>query len=249
MLNIASNSRQGKTRMFTTENTIAVGNGAMDIAVASPDGPGPHPAVLVCHHRGGVDDFTRYVLYRLARIGLVAAAPNFYFRRPRDEDPVTSMKHLKDGELIADINAAVDFLVEMPTVRRDRIGTVGHCLGGRTSFLGLVYNPIFMAAVLLYHGNIAESRGEGLPAPITLTGNIRCPILGLFGKDDVNPSPAAVEQLGSELRRHDIRHEFHSYDGTGHAFQDFHGATHYRAKSADDAWEKMLRFLKTEMFT
>jgi len=157
------------------------------------------------------------------------------------------MKQLKDGELVEDINATVDHLLSMPDVRKDRIGTVGHCLGGRTSYLGLVYNPVFMAAALLYHGNIFESRGEGMPAPFELTKNIHCPVLGLFGKDDVNPSPAFVARLSEELTRLDIRHEFHSYDGTGHAFQDFHAAAHYRPKSADDAWAKLLDFLKREM--
>ncbi len=234
--------------MLTSDVTLTVGASPMVVSFASPDGAGPRPGVLVAHHRGGVDDFTRYVLIRLSEIGLVAAAPNFYHRRPKDEDPVASLKHLKDGELVADINAAVMHLLAMPSVRKDRIGTVGHCLGGRTSYLGLVYNPIFAAAVLLYHGNIFESRGDGMPAPFELTRNIDCPILGLFGKEDVNPSPEAVARLSDELTRLDIRHEFHSYDGTGHAFQDFHAATHYRPKSADDAWAKMLTFLKREMF-
>jgi carboxymethylenebutenolidase len=220
----------------------------MTVSIASPDGPGPHSAILVAHHRGGVDDFTRYVLIRLAEIGLVAAAPDFYHRRPSGEDPVASLKHLKDAELVDDINAAMTHLIAMPNVNQDRIGTVGHCLGGRTSYLGLIYNPVFMAAVLLYHGNIFESRGEGMPAPFELTKNIHCPVLGLFGKDDVNPSPAFVARLDDEFTRLDIRHEFHSYDGTGHAFQDFHSPQHYRPISADDAWEKLLAFLKREMF-
>jgi carboxymethylenebutenolidase len=233
--------------MFTSEIVLSGGDSMMPVAMASPDGPGPHPAVLVAHHRGGVDDFTRYVIARLARIGLIAAAPNFYHRRPKGEDPVASMKNLKDGELVADVNEAVKHLLSMPSVDKTRIGTVGHCLGGRTTYLGLVYNPIFRAAVLLYHGNIFESRGEGMPVPFALTKNIHCPILGLFGKDDVNPSPANVATLSAELTRLDIRHEFHSYEGTGHAFQDFHAATQYRPKSADDAWAKMLDFLKREM--
>jgi carboxymethylenebutenolidase len=233
--------------MFTSVRTLRVGGSDMDVTFASPDGEGPHPAILVCHHRTGVDDFTRYVLIRLAECGLIAAAPNFYHRRPKDEDPVTSMKYLKDGELVDDINEAVTLLLAMPTVKQNRISTVGHCLGGRTSFLGLVYNPIFMTAVLLYHGNIYESRGEGMPAPITLARNIHCPILGLFGKDDVNPSPSNVEDLSKELTRAGLRHAFHTYDGTGHAFQDFHSPAHYRPRSADDAWAKMLAFLKTEM--
>ena len=234
--------------MFTHEATLDVRGSPMALSCASSDGPGPHPAVLVAHHRGGVDDFTRYVMIRLAEIGLVAAAPHFYHRRPRDEDPVASLRQLKDDELLADINATVSHLLSMPSVRRDRIGTVGHCLGGRTSFLGLVHNPVFMAAVLLYHGNIFETRGEGMPAPFALSQNIHCPILGLFGKDDVNPSPAFVARLDEELTRCGIRHEFHSYDGAGHAFQDFHSASHYRPEAADDAWAKLLAFLKREMF-
>ena len=233
--------------MFTHEVMLAVGGSPMTVSFASPDGAGPYPAVLVAHHRGGVDDFTRYVLVRLAEIGLVAAAPNFYHRRPKDEDPIASLRQLKDGELLADINATVAHLLAMPSVRKDRIGTVGHCLGGRTSFLGLVHNPVFMAAVLLYHGNIFEARGEGMAAPFALTENIRCPILGLFGREDTNPSPAFVARLGEELVRLGIRHEFHSYDGAGHAFQDFHAASHYRSQAADDAWTKLLVFLKREM--
>lgn len=234
--------------MFTGKTVLTVDGSPMTVSMASPHGPGPHSTVLVAHHRSGVDDFTRYVLVRLAEIGLVAAAPDFYHRRPKDEDPVASMSHLKDGELVSDLNATVTHLLSMPSVRKDRIGTVGHCLGGRTAYLGLVYNPIFMAAVLLYHGNIFESRGEGMPAPFELTQNIHCPILGLFGRDDVNPSPAFVTRLSDELKRLDIRHEFHTYDETGHAFQDFHAARNYRPKSADDAWAKMLDFLKREMF-
>jgi len=234
--------------MFTREATLPVGASAMRVLSACPDGPGPHPAILVAHHRGGVDDFTRYVLIRLAEIGLVAAAPDFYHRAPAGEDPIASMKRLKDGELIEDINATVGYLSALPDIDPRRIGTVGHCLGGRTSYLALVHKPVFKAAVLLYHGNIFESRGEGMPAPFALTKNMRCPVLGLFGKDDVNPSPAFVARLDAELTRLDIRHEFHSYDGTGHAFQDFHSAQHYRPVSADDAWARLTAFLKREMF-
>jgi carboxymethylenebutenolidase len=203
--------------------------------------------VLVCHHREGVDDFTRYALIRFAQIGLVALAPNFYHRRPAGEDPVASMKFLDDGELVADMAATLAQMRAMPSIRQDRIATVGHCLGGRTSFLGLVHHPGFAAAVLLYHGNIFEARGGAAPAPFDLARNIRCPVLGLFGKDDANPSPDHVVRLAQELARLGIRHEFHSYDGAGHAFQDFHNAKLYREPAADDAWVKLLGFLQREL--
>jgi carboxymethylenebutenolidase len=227
----------------TSEIALTVGGSTMPVSIAAPTGKGPHPAVLVCHHREGVDDFTRYGLIRLAEIGLLAAAPNFYHRRPAGEDPVASMKFLDDRDLVQDIGTTLATLRTMAAVQTDRIATVGHCLGGRTSFLGLAHHPGFAAAVLLYHGNIFESRGTGMPAPFDLTGNIRCPVLGLFGKDDVNPSPDHVARLDQEFARLGIRHEFHSYDGTGHAFQDFHNAKLYRQPAADDAWEKLLAFL------
>ncbi|HUB97827.1 MAG TPA: dienelactone hydrolase family protein [Stellaceae bacterium] len=233
--------------MRTSEVTVRVGGGAMPLFIAAPDAPGPHPAVLVAHHRTGVDEFTRDVCERCAGIGVVAVAPNFYHRRPAGEDPVASMKELKDGELVDDINAAVRFLVSLPHVKKDAIGTVGHCLGGRTSYLGLVWNPIFKAAILLYHGNIFESRGEGMPAPFELTSNIRCPIIGFFGNDDRNPSPEMVRRLSREFARRGIRHVFHHYDGAGHAFQDHTSRHNYREAAAVDAWPKMLAFLDSAL--
>src|SRR5579875_693883 len=132
----------------TGEIALSVDSSAMTMRFAVPTGAGRHPAVLVCHHREGVDDFTRYVLMRLAEIGLIAVA----------------VAHLK----------------AMPSVRPDRIATVGHCLGGRTSFLGLTHEPALGAGVLLYHGNIFEARGGDQLAPFTLTHKIRGPLLGLF---------------------------------------------------------------------
>lgn len=234
-------------RIATDETTLNVDGSPMPVSMAAPLPAGPHPGVLVCHHREGVDDFTRYVLVRLAETGFIAMAPNFYHRRPPDEDPVASMKHLDDGELVRDIAATVAHMRATPSIRHDRIATVGHCLGGRTSFLALAHNPALGVGVLLYHGNIFEARGGGLPPPFDLTCHIRGPLLGLFGKDDGNPSPAQVERLAQELARLGIRHEFHSYDGAGHAFQDFHNPRLYRQPAADDAWRRLLEFLRCEL--
>jgi carboxymethylenebutenolidase len=235
--------------LATSEIVLPVGAARMPVSIAAPMGAGALPAVMVCHHREGVDDFTRYVLMRIAEIGLVAAAPNFYHRRPAGEDPVASMKFLDDRELVMDTAATVAHLRALPSVQTERIATVGHCLGGRTSFLGMVHNQAIGAGVLLYHGNIFEARAPGMAAPFELARQLRGPVLGLFGKDDVNPSPEYVARLGAELTRVGIRHEFRSYDGAGHAFQDFHAARHYRQAAADDAWEKLLDFLRRELLS
>lgn len=232
--------------MAASEVTLPVGGSTMPVFVAAPDGDGPHPAVLVAHHRSGVDEFTRHVCERMASIGILAAAPNFYHRRPQGEDPVASMRHLTDGELVDDINATVRHLLSLPSDKKDAVGMVGHCLGGRTAYLGLTWNPVFKAAVVLYHGNIFESRGENMPAPFDLTSNIHCPVIGFFGNDDHNPSPEMVRRLSAEFSRRGIRHVFHGYDGAGHAFQD-HTAPNYREAAAKAAWPKLLAFLDAEL--
>jgi carboxymethylenebutenolidase len=231
------------------EHTVQVGGSAMTVLTAYPTGSGRHPAVLVLHHRGGLDAFTRCVLERLAGIGLVAAAPDNYHRRPPGEDPVASMKYLVDGELVADMDAAIDDLIADSRVRRDRIGLVGHCLGGRTGYLGLGTNPIYQAAVILYHGDLFVARDPAMPPPIAFTDQIRCPIAGFFGNRDTNPSPEAVSRLEAELQRCAIRYEFHRYDDAGHAFQDYTSPNNYAEGPARDAWTGLLEFLNRELIS
>jgi carboxymethylenebutenolidase len=42
-------------------------------------------------------------------------------------------------------------------------------------------------------------------------------------------------------------HEFHRYEGAGHAFLNFSNAERYRAEPAKDAWAKMLGFLERQL--
>jgi carboxymethylenebutenolidase len=52
-----------------------------------------------------------------------------------------------------------------------------------------------------------------------------------------------VRAIDAELTRFGTPHEFHTYDGAGHAFLNFSNAQAYRPGPAKDAWEKMLAFL------
>jgi len=232
---------------MTSEIRLDVGSSKMNVLLTLPATPGPHPAIVLMHHRGGLDEFTIRSAERLAASGCVAAAPNVYHRRPSGEDTVVSRQKMTDGELIADIDAVVDALRADPKVRKDAIAIMGHCAGGRMAFLGAASNKRFKAAVVLYGGGILRGEGDGRPAPLDLARNIGCPVLGLFGKDDTNPSPTDVAQIDAELNRHNIRHAFHSYDGAGHAFQNFTDPPRYRNAQAEDAWIRLLAFLKAEL--
>jgi carboxymethylenebutenolidase len=203
--------------------------------------------VLVMFHRGGIDEFTRYVCRRLAQNGYVAAAPNLYHRRPKGEESGESITKVLDAELVADIRAAHKAVEGMPGVRADRIGIVGHCFGGRNSLYGAATIPSIRACAMFYGGNLWVARGEGRKPPIESVKNVACPVMGFFGNEDRNPSPSDVDKLDELLTRHGKTHMFHRYDGAGHAFLNFLNAPSFREKQAEDAWAKFLVFLDREL--
>ena len=221
---------------------IKVDGADMRLYVSVPSGTGPFPAVVVIQHQGGVDDFMEEMTQRVASTGYAAVAPDLYHRDGPDckDDGPTRRARLLDVNVIKDVNATVDFLRGHRSVDAERLGIIGFCMGGRVSYLMAAANPHLKAAVAYYGGNIMVSWGEGA-APFERTGEIHCPLLGLFGEDDANPSPADMRKLDAELTKYGKVHEFHSYPGAGHAFMNRRGER-YRADADRDSWPKTLAF-------
>jgi carboxymethylenebutenolidase len=78
-------------------------------------------------------------------------------------------------------------------------------------------------------------------APIDMTKDLCCPLLGLFGNEDRAPSPEQVNQHEAELKKHGKTYEFHRYDGAGHGFFYWHRPL-YRPEQAMDGWSKVFAF-------
>jgi carboxymethylenebutenolidase len=55
-------------------------------------------------------------------------------------------------------------------------------------------------------------------APIEYTKDLSCPLIGIFGDDDRQPSPEQVTLQEEELKKHGKEYEFHRYAGAGHGF-------------------------------
>jgi carboxymethylenebutenolidase len=197
--------------------------------------------VVVMCHGPGVDRFVETKVEELARHGYAAAAPDVFHRQPDDgADTMARVGRLRDTEIAEDVDATVEQLRARGV---ERLAVIGFCMGGRNTYLLAGARPaLWRAAVDCYGGNLRVPWG-GEVAPFDLTERIACPLLGIFGADDTNPSPADVEALDAALCRADKPHEFHSYDGAGHAFLNFTNAERFRPAQADDAWSKLLAFL------
>jgi carboxymethylenebutenolidase len=217
--------------------------GTMQCYLALPEVPSRAPCVVVCMHAPGVDPFIRGMVDRLAQAGFVAIAPDLYHRDPLPQDDgLTKMKRLLDPQILEDLAAAKQHLRALPEADPSRIATIGFCMGGRSAYLHATADPELRAAVVFYGGNIMIPWGEG-PSPFDRSIAIQCPVLGLFGEEDKNPSPDDVEKIDAELTRLGKPHEFHSYPGAGHTFLNDTRPS-YRPEAAADAWDKCLTMLR-----
>jgi carboxymethylenebutenolidase len=227
--------------------SIKVDGEDMRLYVSVPDGKGPFPAVVVIQHQGGVDEFIEEMTQRVASAGYAGVAPDLYHRDGPDcqDDGPTRRARLRDVNVIKDVNATVDFLKGHRSIDAGRLGIVGFCMGGRVAYLMAAVNPSFKAAAAYYGGNIMVPWGEGR-APFDRTAEIHCPLIGLFGEEDANPSPADMRKLDAELTKHGKVHEFYSYPGANHAFMNKRG-NRYHAEADRDSWPKTLAFFERHL--
>jgi carboxymethylenebutenolidase len=217
---------------------------------ARPLGKGPFPGVVVIHHMPGWDEWIKEVPRKLAYYGFAGIAPHLYFRDgPGDPDDIGARVRaaggVSDEQMLGDVAGSMAFLRAQPTAN-GKVGLIGFCSGGRHCYLAACRLPNVDAAVDCWGGNVIADDPSVLNdkrprAPIELTAQMTCPLLGLFGNDDQNPSPDQVNRTEAELKRLGKTYEFHRYDGAGHGFFAAN-RPNYRAEQATDGWKKVLAF-------
>jgi carboxymethylenebutenolidase len=217
--------------------------------LARPLSPGPWPGVVVIHHMPGYDAATKEIVRTFAVHGYAALCPNLHYRDAPGSPPSEAAAAARaaggvpDDRVVADVAGAVEALRRQPGAN-GRVGVIGYCSGGRQAYL-VACRLTLDAAVDCYGGRVvasAEELSERQPvAPIDLTASLSCPLLGLFGGKDRNPSPAHVHQIDAALTEHGKAHEFHTYADAGHAFFSVDRPS-YNVEAAADGWTRILEF-------
>jgi carboxymethylenebutenolidase len=222
--------------------------------LARPLGPGPIPGMVVIHHIPGWDEWYREATRRFAHHGYVALSPNLYFRdghgSPEDvAAKVRAAGGVPDDQVMGDVEGALRLLQSLPYVN-GKVGVFGTCSGGRHAFLAACRVRGFDAAVDCWGGRVVISKEELTPkqpvAPIDYTGDLSCPLLGLFGEEDKGPTPEQVAQHEQALKQHGKTYEFHMYPQAGHGFF-YYDRPAYRQRQAVDGWKKVFAFLEKHL--
>ncbi|HXW46346.1 MAG TPA: dienelactone hydrolase family protein [Streptosporangiaceae bacterium] len=236
-----------------TARTISItGHGGDEIEayLALPDdGSSSRGSVVVIHHMPGYDSSTKEIVRKFAAYGYPALMPNLYFRdapgaSPDDAAATARAKGgVPDERLVGDVAGAAEYLRALPG-SNGKVGVIGYCSGGRQSFLAACSLQLD-AAVDCYGACIVNPPPEGMPlrvAPIVgLAGDLSCPLLGLFGADDKYPAPEETAELSKVLDELGKPHEFHTYEGAGHAFFTVDRPA-FRPEAAKDGWQKIWDF-------
>lgn len=229
--------------------TTTVLDSPMEVFVFRPAGPGPHPGILLAQHipmgHTGLenDPFTLTTATRFADAGYLVAVPFLFHWWPKSAPMETKRTESRDDWIVEDLRAGLAVLQSQAGIDSQRLAIVGHCWGGRVAWLGACHFRQFAALATFYGGNIKKALGAGNQSPLALAQHISCPVIGFYGNDDTNPSPEDVEDYRAALAAAGVAHEFHQYDGAGHAFQNFPMPERYREQASEDAWSKVLAFL------
>lgn len=235
-----------------TARTITI-NGAsgdeIEAYLARPDGDAARGGVVVIHHMPGYDRATKEIVRRFAELGYDAICPNLYWREapgaaPDDAAATARAKGgVPDDRLIGDVAGAAAYLRNLPS-SNGKVGVIGYCSGGRQSVLAAC-NLDLDAAVDCYGAFVTGTPPEGFPLQVKnlvdQLPNLRCPLLGLYGADDQYPSPEQVTELDQILTSNGKEHEFHSYEGAGHAFFSVDRPA-YSPAAANGGWERITAF-------
>lgn len=214
-----------------------------------PLGEGPFPGVILIPHMPGWDEFYREATRRFSQHGYLAICPDIYSRfghgTPEEvSSKVRSEGGVPDDSVVADCEGANEYLKSQP-YSNNKVGIIGTCSGGRHAFLVACRASGIDAAVNCWGGRVVASKEELTPsnpvAAIDYTEQLDCPLLGIFGNDDRNPTPEHVDRLEEELKKYGKNYTFHRYDGAGHGFWYYHTEM-YRPKQTMDSWNKIFEF-------
>ena len=218
---------------------------SLQAALVLPPGDGPHPGLVVLHEAFGLNRDIRRIAGRLASEGYAALAPDLYSHGIRAVCLTRVLVNmLAEKAPLADLEATRDHLAQVPGVDPDRIGVIGFCQGGGFALALAAQGKVKAASV--NYGAVPKHEHDLV--------NV-CPVVGSYGALDKMFAKQG-ERLERYLTNLGVPHDVKIYEGVGHSFLSYDNVppwmarlpnplqTGYDEAAAEDAWTRILAFLK-----
>jgi len=232
------------------EITIRTGDGDCPAHVFAPAGAGPRPAVIVYMDAFGIRPALLQVGKRLADGGYAVLVPDLFYRYgaygPLDpkEAFVRDFRAMV-GPLMAttnnlkaarDTEALLAYLDTRDDVARDKIGTLGFCMGGGMAITAAGTYPDRVAATAIFHGGRLAT--DDATSPHLLAPKIRAELYIAVADNDRSCPPEMVERFKQALDDEGVRYRCEVYRGASHGWMkpDF---PVYDAAAAERGWSEL----------
>jgi dienelactone hydrolase len=220
--------------------------------LATPQGAGPHPVVLVFPSALGLGPHALETAQALADAGYMGLGVDMYgdgaFSSYTDADD-TGAKFAAltadPGLLRARANAWLDHARTLPGADPRRIAAIGYCFGG-LCVLELARSGADLAAVVSYHGILKTS----WPAPV---GTIKAEVVAYCGGRDPYAPVADIDGLRDELEAAGAGYRITTFGRVAHSFTDPRADSSgmpgiaYDASAAAIAWAGTLAHFQAQL--
>ncbi len=240
---LAQAIRTGSHGLIAGPVDIPVADGKIPAYRAMPVQAGTFPVVLVIQEVFGVHEHIQDVCRRFAKQGYFAIAPEL-FTRQGDVSKMTDIDEIlqkvvakvPDAQVFADLDATVAYAKTTQHADVSKLGIVGFCWGGRTTWLYAGHNPKVSAGVSFY--GLLDGMKSAIKAqdPIDMGATLKVPVLGLYAGLDVFIKPAVIDRMQAELVKSGTGSEIIVVPNVNHGFHADYRPT-YDQTAAEYAWK------------
>jgi carboxymethylenebutenolidase len=221
------------------------GGGKLVTWVVYPEKKEKAGIVIVIHEIFGLTDWVRGVADQLAKEGFIALAPDLLSGMGPNgggtdalgADATKVIRNLTPEDAVRRLDAVRAYALGLPAAN-GKVGSVGFCWGGSTSFGYAVAQPKLDAAAV-YYGSSPEAADD--------YRKIGAPVMGFYGGDDARVN-ATIPRAEEAMRKAGKSYSSNVYEGAGHAFlrqqAEREGAN---ARATAKAWVATLAFLRENL--
>ncbi len=216
------------------------GDDTVQALLYTPPGKGPFPALIVVHEYWGLNDWVKDQASKLADQGYEALAIDLYRGKVATTPDMAHelMRGVPEDRAKRDLHAAFEFLQSQPNVNKNRVGSLGWCMGGGYSLDVALEEPTLAADVINYGHLVTDADS---------IKKINAPVLGLFGAKDQGITPDDVHKFEAAMKQQGKKVEIKIYDDAGHGFENPNNKEGYRPADTTDAWQRTVRFLEENL--
>jgi carboxymethylenebutenolidase len=177
-------------------------------------------------------------------------APEYFFRGdPERKLPTMTdfpairaiVAQAKLEQVMGDTKTTLDWLGAQTFVQAKRLAITGFCWGGGITWMAAARFPELKAGGAWYGGLKGNPGPEGRKFPMDVVGELKAPVLGLYGALDKGIPVADVEAMQAKLKG--SKSSIILYPDADHGFlADYRPS--YNAAAGKDAWGRLLAHFK-----